>query len=64
MEFMGQEWEDVSWFIQTRWLSLENYCNKEFKKFPSLKSMFQNRADNRLGIDRGNTATNEGKSKN
>ena len=41
LEFKGQEWEDMSPFAQTRWSSLENCCNKEFKKFPSLKSMFQ-----------------------
>ena len=64
LEFMGQEWEHMSRFVQTRWLSLENCCNKEFKKFPSLKSMFQSRTDNSLGIDRGKTATKEGKNKN
>ena len=64
LEFMGQEWEHMSCFVQTRWLSPENCCNKEFKKFPSLKSMFQSRTDNSLGMDRGKTATKEGKNKN
>ena len=64
LEFMGQEWENMSRFVQTWWLSLENCCNKEFKKFPSLKSMFQSRTDNSLGVDRGKTATKEGKKKN
>ena len=62
--FMGQEWEHMSHFAQTRWLSLDNCCNKEFKKFPSLKSMFRSRTDNSLGVDRGKTATKEGKNKN
>ena len=57
LEFMGQEWERMSRFVQTRWLSLEDCCNKEFKKFPSLKSMFQSR------IEIGETATKEGKNK-
>ena len=64
LQFMGQEWEDMSRFVHTRWLSLENCCNKEFKKLPSLKFMFQSRTDNSLGIDRGKTATKEGKNKN
>ena len=52
LAFMGQEWEQMSRFVQTRYLSPENCCNKEFNKFPSLKSMFQSRTDNSLGIDR------------
>ena len=64
LEFMGQEWEHMSHFVQTRCLSLGNCCNKEFKKFPSLKSMFQSRTDNSLGIDSGKTSTKEGKNKN
>ena len=63
LEFMGQEWEHMSRFVQTRWLSPKNCCNKEFKKFPSLKSMFQCRTDNSLGIDKGKTATKVGKNK-
>ena len=63
LQFMGQEWEHMSGFVQTQWLSWENCCNKEFKKFPSLKSMFQSRTDNSLGIDRGKIAT-KGKNKN
>ena len=64
LEFMGQEWEHISRFVQTRWLSPESCCNKEFKNFQSLKSMFRSRTDNSLGIDKGKTATKEGKNKN
>ena len=64
LEFIGQEWEHMSRFAQTLWLSLENCCHKEFKKFPSLKSLFQSKTGNSLGIGRGKTATKEAKNKN
>ena len=63
LALMGQEWYNMSRFVKTRWLSLELCCNKEFKKFPSLKSMFLSRTDNSLGIDKGKPATKEGKNR-
>ena len=62
LDFMGQEWENKSRFVKTRWLSLEVCCNKEYKKFSSLKSMFLSRTENSLGIDKGKAAPKEGKS--
>ena len=52
LEFMNQEWENISRFVKSQWLSLEICCNKKFKKSPSLKSMFLRRTDNSLGIDK------------
>ena len=62
-EFMGQEWENMSRFVKTWWLSLETCCNKEFKKSPSLKSMFLSRSNNSLDIDKGKAATKVGKNR-
>ena len=53
----------MSRFVKTQWLSLKSCCNKEFKKFPSLKSMFLSRTDNSLGIEKGKAATKDGKNR-
>ena len=55
MDFVGCEWENFTRFVSTRWLSLETCCNKEFKKFEALKSMFISRGEKegQLDIDDG-----------
>ena len=63
LDFMDQECENMSLLVKIRWLSLETCCNKEFKKFSSLKSMFLSRTDNSLGIDKGKAATKVGKNR-
>ena len=45
LEFVDLEWEDIVRYVSTRWLSLEKCCDKELKKFPALKAMFQSRDD-------------------
>ena len=42
-------------FVSNGWLSLETCCNKEFKMFEALKSMFISRGEKegRLDIDDG-----------
>ena len=42
-DFVGLEWEEFTRFIRTRWLCLEKCCDKELKKYPALRSMFQSR---------------------
>ena len=63
LEFMVQEWDNMSRFVKIRWLSLETCCNKEFKNFPSLKPIFLSRTDNSLGNDEIRAATKEGKNR-
>ena len=55
MDFVGCEWENFTRFVSTRWLSLETCCDKEFKKFEALKSMFISRVEKegQLDIDDG-----------
>ena len=55
IDFVGCEWENFTRFVSTRWLSLETCCDKEFKKFEALKSMFIRRGEKegRLDIDDG-----------
>ena len=55
MDFVGCEWENFTRFVSTRWLSLETCCDKELKKFETLKSMFISKGERerRLDIDEG-----------
>ena len=54
-EFVGCDWENLTRFVSTRWLSLGQCCDKEFWKFEGLKSMFLSRieANSRCDIDEG-----------
>ena len=49
-------------YVKTRWLSLQQCCDKEIKKYPDLKSKFLSRVEKET-IDKGNSSgkTNEGK---
>ena len=55
MDFVGCEWENFTRFVSTMWLSLEICCEKKFKKYQALKSMFLSRGEKeeRLDIDDG-----------
>ena len=44
---------------KTRWLSLERCCDKELRKFPSLKSMFFSRVQDGL-VDNGRLSRDNG----
>ena len=39
-EFLNQKWENFIFYVNTRWLSLKNCCDKEPKKMAAFKSMF------------------------
>ena len=54
LDFTGLEWENLVRYVKIRWLSLEQCCNKEIKKFPALKSIFLSRVEKEF-IDRGNS---------
>ena len=59
---MGQEWENMTIFVKTCWLSLETCCSIEFKKFPLLKSMFISRTNHSLSVNKEKgTEKEEGK---
>ena len=38
-DFVGCEWENVTRFVSTRWLSLDICCDKELKNYEALKSL-------------------------
>ena len=52
IDFTGLEWENFVRYVKTRWLFLEQCCNKEIKTFLTLKSMFLSRVEKEV-IDRG-----------
>ena len=53
IDFVGCEWKNFTRIVSTRWLFLETCCDKEFKKFEALKSIFISRGEKegRLDID-------------
>ena len=51
---MAQELKNMSRFVKIGWLSLQDCCNKELTKLPSLKSMFLSRTNDSLAVDEGN----------
>ena len=59
LEFVGLEWEDLSRFVETRWLCLERCCDKEQQKYPALKSLFASRTESSLRQDKGNEEDDE-----
>ena len=63
VDFVGLEWEDMSRFAKTRWLCLEKCCDKELRKYPAFKSMFESRTGESSKQDRGDETGNQIKSK-
>ena len=59
LDFTGLEWETFVRYVKTWWLSLEQCCNKEIKKFLALKFMFLNWVEKEV-IDRGNFDQTDG----
>ena len=53
VEFVGEEYDAIIRFVQTRWLSLELCCKKESKKYEGLKSMFESRPNDSNKEDTG-----------
>ena len=45
IEYVWTEWENFTRFVSTRWLCLERCCDKEYRKFEGLKSMFLSRSE-------------------
>ena len=40
-EFVGcEKWEEITRYVSTRWLSFEQCCDRETKRFEALKSLF------------------------
>lgn len=58
LEFVELDWDNFVRYVKTRWLSLEQCCNKEVKKLPALKSMFLSRVEKET-IDKGNSDEQE-----
>ena len=52
LSFVELDWENFVRYVKTRWLSLEQCCDKEVRKFPALKSMFLSRVEKEV-IDKG-----------
>ena len=64
LKFVELDWENFVRYVKTRWLSLQQCCDKEvimWKKYPALKSKFLSRIEKET-IDKGNSRgeTNEG----
>ena len=60
LEIVELDWENIVRYVRTCWLSLQQCCDKEVKKYPTLKSMFLSRVEKET-IDKGSsTETNEG----
>ena len=45
MDFVGCKLENFTKFVSTRWLSLEICCDKKFKRYEALNSMFLSRGE-------------------
>ena len=45
LEFVELDWENFMQYVKTHWLSLQQCCDKEVKKYPALKSMFLSRVE-------------------
>ena len=45
LEFVGEDYEAITRFVSTRWLSLKICCDKELEKIEALTSMFCRRGE-------------------
>lgn len=52
LDFLNIEWENMTRYVKTRWLSLERFCDKGLHKFSALKLMFLSRVQVGL-VDNG-----------